>query len=40
MLGGALRSRCLEAQRAEATLAAGALNRMAEIGMPKARRVA
>ncbi len=40
VLGGALRSRGPEAQRAEAALAVGALNRMAEIGMPKARRVA
>jgi IS5 family transposase len=42
--GGALRSRGLEAQRAEAAVAAEALkealNRMAELGMPRAQRVA
>jgi len=40
VLGGVLRSRNPEARRVEAALAVGALNRMAEIGMPKARRVA
>jgi hypothetical protein len=40
VFGGALRSRSLDAQRAEATIAAGALNRMAELGMPRAVRVA
>lgn len=40
VLGGALRSRGLEAQRARATIAVRALNRMAELGMPRARRVA
>lgn len=39
-LGGALRSRSLDAQRAEATITAGALNRMAELGMPRAQRLA
>ncbi len=37
--GGALRSRGSEAQRVEAAIAAAALNRMAELGMPRARRV-
>jgi Transposase DDE domain len=40
VLGGGLRSRSLGAQRAEARIAAGALNRMAELGMPRAVRVA
>ncbi len=40
VLGGALRSRSLDAQRAEATIAAGALNRMAELGMPRAQCLA
>ena len=40
MLGGGLRSRGSEAQRVEATLAVRALNRMAELGLPGARRVA
>jgi hypothetical protein len=35
-----LRSRSLDAQRAEAAVAATALNRMAELGMPRAVRVA
>jgi hypothetical protein len=30
----------MEAQRAEAAIAAGALNRMAKLGMPRAVRVA
>jgi hypothetical protein len=40
VFGGALRSRSLDAQRAEATIAAGVLNRMAELGMARAVRVA
>ncbi len=40
MPGRVLRSRGPEAQRAEAAFAVGALNRLAEIGMPRARRVA
>ena len=40
VLGGVLRSRSLEAQRVEAAIAAGALNRMAELGMPRAQLVA
>ena len=40
VLGGALRSRNLEAQRVEAGIALRALNRMAELGMPRAQRVA
>ena len=40
VLGGGLRSRSLDAQRAEAAIAAGALNRMTELGMPRAQRVA
>jgi hypothetical protein len=40
VLGGGLRSRSLEAQRTEARIAAGALNRMAELGMPRAIRFA
>jgi hypothetical protein len=40
VLGGGLRSRSLEAQRAEAAIAANALNHMAELGMPRAQRVA
>ncbi len=40
VLGGGLRSRSLEAQRVEATIAVRALNRMAELGMPRAQRVA
>ncbi len=39
VLGGALRSRGSEAQRVEAAIAAAALNRMAEFGMPRTRRV-
>ena len=40
VLGGELRSRSLDAQRTEARIAADALNRMAELGMPRAVRVA
>ncbi|MBI0436018.1 hypothetical protein D9598_19575 [Roseomonas sp. KE0001] len=40
VLGAGLRSRTLEAQRAETAIAAGALNRMAELGMPRAVRIA
>ncbi|MFC0387229.1 IS5 family transposase [Muricoccus vinaceus] len=40
VLGGGLRSRGLEAQRAEAAIIAGVLNRMAELGLPRAQRVA
>ena len=40
VLGDGLRSRGLEAQRAEAALAVCALTRMAEIGMSRAHRVA
>jgi hypothetical protein len=40
VLGGALRARSLVAQRIEAAVAARALNRMAELGMPRAQRVA
>jgi hypothetical protein len=40
VLGGGLRSRSLEAQRIEAAVAVRALNRMAELGMPRAQRVA
>ncbi len=40
VLGDGLRSHSLDAQRAEAAIAAGALNRMAELGMPSAVRVA
>ena len=40
VLGGGLRSRGIEAQRAEAAISVGALNRMAELGMPLAQRVA
>lgn len=40
VLGGALRSRSLEAQRVEAAVAVRALNRMAELGMPRAQWVA
>jgi hypothetical protein len=40
VLGGGLRSRSPEAQRIEAAVAARVLDRMAEIGMPRARRVA
>ena len=38
VLGGGLRSRAIEAQRAEVAIAAGALNRMAALGMPRAVR--
>ena len=38
VLGGVLRSRGPETRRAEVALAVGALNRMAEIGLPRARR--
>jgi hypothetical protein len=40
VLGGGLRSQSIEAQRAEANIAAAALNRMAELGMPCAQCVA
>ena len=40
VLGDALRSRSIEAQRTEAAIAAGTLNRMAELDMPRAQRVA
>ena len=40
VLGGALRARGLQAQRVEAAIAVEALNRMAELGMPRAQRVA
>jgi hypothetical protein len=40
VLGPGLRSRGLDAQRAEAGIAVGALNRMAALGMPRAERVA
>ena len=40
VLGGALRSRSLAAQRVEDAIATRALNRMAGLGMPRARRVA
>ena len=39
MLGAGLRSRGLEAQRVEASVAVRALNRMAALGMPRAERV-
>ncbi len=38
VLGGGLRSRSPEAQRVEAAIAVRALNRMAEVGMPRAQR--
>ena len=40
VLGGGLRSRGFEAQRVEAAIAVRVLNRMAELGMPRAQRVA
>lgn len=40
VLGGSLRSRSLQAQRTEATIAVDTLNRMAELGLPRAERVA
>ena len=40
VLGGGLRSRRLDAQQIEATIAAQVLNRMAELGMPRAHRIA
>ena len=40
VLGGRLRSRGLDAQRVEASVAVRALNRMAALGMPRAERVA
>ncbi len=40
VLGTGLRSRSLDAQRVEAGIAVSALNRMAELGMPQAQRVA
>ncbi len=39
-LGRGLRSRSIDAQRSEAAIAVLALNRMAELGMPRAQRVA
>ena len=39
MLGGSLRSRGFDAQRAEARIAVHVLNRMAELGLPRAQRV-
>jgi Transposase DDE domain len=40
VLGGGLRSRGLDAQSAEASIAVRALNRMAALGLPRAERVA
>jgi DDE family transposase len=40
VLGRGLRSRSLDGQRAEAMIAVRALNRMAELGLPRAQRVA
>ncbi|MBI0539358.1 hypothetical protein D9599_27930 [Roseomonas sp. KE2513] len=40
VLGGGLRSRGLDAQRAEVGIIAGVLNRMAELGRPRAQRAA
>ena len=40
VLGDGLRSRSLDAQRTEATIAARALNRMTDLGLPRAQRVA
>jgi hypothetical protein len=40
VLGRGLRSRGLEAQRAEARIAVNVLNRMAELGLPRAERMA
>lgn len=40
VLGDTLRSRGLEAQRVEVAIATRALNRMAELGMPRAQRAA
>lgn len=40
VLGGGLRSRSLGAQRIEAAIMARVLNRMAELGMPRAERLA
>ena len=40
VLGGGLRSRSLQAQQAEAAIAVHTLNRMAELGLPRAERVA
>ena len=40
VLGGGLRSRSLDGQRAETRIAVCVLNRMAELGMPRAQRVA
>jgi hypothetical protein len=39
MLGGSLRSRGFDAQRTEARIAVHVLNRMAELGLPRAQRV-
>ncbi|HYZ32127.1 MAG TPA: hypothetical protein VE684_07575 [Crenalkalicoccus sp.] len=40
VLGSGLRSRSLDGQGAEASIAARALNRMAALGLPRAERVA
>jgi hypothetical protein len=40
VLGAGLRSRRLDAQRVEAGIAVSALNRMVELGMPRAQRLA
>ena len=40
VLGRGLRSRGLDGQRAEARIAVQALNRMAELGLPRAERAA
>jgi hypothetical protein len=40
VLGAGLRSRSLDGQRVEASIAVRALNRMAALGMPRAARVA
>jgi hypothetical protein len=40
VLGTGLRSRGLDAQSVEASIAVRALNRMAALGMPRAERVA
>jgi hypothetical protein len=39
VIGGGLRSRSLEAQRAEAAIATAALNRIAKLGIPRAQRI-
>jgi hypothetical protein len=40
VLGGGLRSLSIEAQQVKATIAAGVLNCMAKLGMPRAQHVA